>query len=287
LCNRINNLKEKDMTTLLVTTDLSNNSKTAIRFALQLASQTPCKLVFYHAIEFFPPPLWSKEEVDDYVKTQKETAHKDLGRFLDTVFRTSAQPYTPFESVVETSMNVDKSIIACAQNVEAEFICIGTHGAGLLKKVIGTNASKLVNTSPIPVIVVPKNYRTKPITKIGYSTDLADLNIELPIVQKLATRLNAKVDVFHFDYNLHDYEQKTFDHFKTKYQSNNVVFHDPIICLDYSLVENIQNAITKQKSSLCVMFTHQKPNWFEQFFFESKTATMTFDMKVPLVAYSK
>ncbi len=39
------------MKTILVPTDFSTNSKAGIRFALYLASKTPCKLVFYSAIE--------------------------------------------------------------------------------------------------------------------------------------------------------------------------------------------------------------------------------------------
>lgn len=45
----------KNKATILVTTDFSTNAKAAIRFALQLATQMPCKLVFYHVLEFMTP----------------------------------------------------------------------------------------------------------------------------------------------------------------------------------------------------------------------------------------
>jgi hypothetical protein len=35
------------------------------------------------------------------------------------------------------------------------------------------------------------------------------------------------------------------------------------------------------------MFTQQKDNWLERFFFESKTLDMAFDSKVPLLTMSK
>ena len=44
---------------------------------------------------------------------------------------------------------------------------MSTHGAGILEKFVGTNASSLVTYSPIPVIVVPRYYHTKRIEKRG------------------------------------------------------------------------------------------------------------------------
>jgi nucleotide-binding universal stress UspA family protein len=53
-------------TTLLVTTDFSSNSKAGIRFAIQLAKQTGCHLVFYHVIDRLTPTMWTKDAADIY-----------------------------------------------------------------------------------------------------------------------------------------------------------------------------------------------------------------------------
>ncbi len=52
----------KNKATLLVTTDFSTNSKSAIRFALQLATQMDCKLVYYHVLEFMTPLAWHESK---------------------------------------------------------------------------------------------------------------------------------------------------------------------------------------------------------------------------------
>ena len=53
---------------ILVTTDFSTNSKAGIRFALQLAAQMPCKLVFYHIVELLTPTSWGKNETAQFVE---------------------------------------------------------------------------------------------------------------------------------------------------------------------------------------------------------------------------
>ncbi len=63
-------------------------------------------------------------------------------------------------------------LVAYATKIQADFICISTRGAGVFKKIIGTTTSALIDTCPLPIFVIPKKYRTTPIQKIGYASDL-------------------------------------------------------------------------------------------------------------------
>lgn len=276
------------MTTILVTTDFSTNSKAGIRFALQLASQTPCKLVFYHALELMTPTAWRKEDAIKFVENAIKKVNKELDSFIKPIFRqTKIQP-NAYENVVDIGMGVDNMTVNYAKEIQADYICMCTRGAGILKKIIGTNASTLVNTSPIPVIIVPHNYRIKPITKVGYASDFEKIDTELKTVTQLATSLKANVDVYHFYYQLHRTDNKAaFEAIKAKYESEKVSFYVPKLHLEQSLVENLQHAIKNKRPSMLVMFTKHKTNWFERFFFESKTVEMTYDIKVPLLAIRK
>jgi nucleotide-binding universal stress UspA family protein len=281
-------MKMKNKSTIVVTTDFSTNSKAAIRFALQIASQTPCNLVFYHCLPLMIPTGWSKEEGVLYAQTELKKGKKQLARFLKTVIKQSKKPNTPYEYDVEIDMNVDNAIIKYAQKIQADYICMCTRGAGILKKFIGTNASNLVNTSPIPVLVIPKNYRVKPITKVAYSSDFESIDHELTIVKAFTASLKAKADVYHFHYEVHETNSKeTFKRIVNKYKTENVAFHIPRLYLEYSLLENLQFMLKKDKPSILVMFTQQKQNWFERIMFDSKTADMAFDIKIPLLAIRK
>jgi nucleotide-binding universal stress UspA family protein len=278
----------KNKATLLVTTDFSTNSKAAIRFALQLAKQMPCKLIFYHVLEFMTPLAWHEDRANAFTDLQIEKGTKELDGFLKGIYKQANMPADDYDYTVEVGMDVDERVIKHAQRIKADFICMSTRGAGVLKKFIGTNASALVNTSPIPVFVVPKNYRIKPITKVAYASDFENIQPELALVKDVAGLLNAPIDVYHFHYKVHETGSKTaFQGVIDKYQSKNVAIHVPPIFLEYSLIDNMQLMIKKEKPSILVMFTKEKHGWLERFFIESRTADMTFDIKIPLLAIRK
>ena len=58
------------MTKILVTTDLSANSKAGIRFAAQLALKTGADLVFYNVIGVMKPTSWSDKKYKSYAEVQ-------------------------------------------------------------------------------------------------------------------------------------------------------------------------------------------------------------------------
>jgi nucleotide-binding universal stress UspA family protein len=278
----------KNKALILVTTDFSTNSKAGIRFAIQLAAQTQSKLVFYHVVELLTPTSWSKEDAMTFVNNTIKTGEEQLNTFLKDIYSHYPAPNFQQETVVELGTDVDNLIINYAKQIGADFICMSTHGAGILEKFVGTNASSLVSHSPIPVIVVPRYYHTKRIEKIGYASDFEHIDHEMPIIQAFAASLNAQLDVYHFHYKVHETNTKAvFETIKNKYAAKNIVFHQPQICLDYSLVENLQRIIDKEKPSILVMFTRQNVNWVERFFIESKTVDMAFNSKIPLLTMSK
>jgi nucleotide-binding universal stress UspA family protein len=276
------------MTTILVTTDFSANSRAGVRFAMQLASQMPCKLVFYNALEVIAPTSWSKQEAADFIANETEGCRKEMARFIKNTLKKTYQDNVAYDYVVEINTDIDNAIVAYAQKINADYICMSTRGAGTMKKWIGTNASTLVSTSPIPVIVVPKSYRFKPITKVGYSSDFENFGKEIKTVGKLASALNSTIDVYHFSYQLHESESQTeLEEIEEKYASDNIAFFVPKLKIEYSLVDNLRHVVKRQKPSILVMFTKHTHNWFERFFYSSKTADMTFDIKVPLLAFRK
>ncbi len=276
------------MTTILVTTDFSSNSKSGIRFAIQLASQTPCKLVFYSALELMKPTSWSKEETAEYAQKETLNSKNQLKKFLKAIFKKVGKEDVSYDYEVEMGMTVDNFIVNYAKKINADYICMSTRGAGTLKKIMGTNASTLVNTSPIPVIVVPQNYRTKPINKVGYSSDFENIDTELALIKKFTEPLKVPIDVYHFNYKMHDADAKDqIADVIMDYQSQGITFHMPKLLLENSLVENLQKTIKKEKPSILAMFTDQKHSWLERLFLDSKTADMTFDLKIPLLAFKK
>ena len=72
---------------ILVTTDLSENSKAGLRFAMLLASQHKVELAFFHSYYVMKPTSWSDAAYAAYEKTEAEKIQSNLKRFVEAIYK--------------------------------------------------------------------------------------------------------------------------------------------------------------------------------------------------------
>lgn len=275
------------MKTILITTDFSANSKSAIRFAIQMSSQTTCKFVFFSVLELTTPTSWSKLETEKFLHSELLRGEEQLKRFLEKTFKQLNVSNLDYRYAVQIGHAVSDMIVAYAQKNNADFICMGTRGAGTLQKIMGTHASKMVNSSPIPVIVVPKSYGLRSIQKVGYSSDLENLTDEMPTVLSFSGLFGVPTEVYHFTILNTKATKAKEAELNAAYQNNLCSFYCKPRKVEDTFVENLQRTVKNRKPSVLVMFSKYKPNWIERLFFSGFTAGMTFDIKIPLVSFRK
>ena len=272
--------------TILVPTDFSVNSKGGIRFALQLASQSKMFLVFYHCIPYMKPTRWSDATYDAYVKEEKENARKELVKLIKSVSPSVKRSVAEF--VVQQGTDVREAIVGYAQEIKASAICMSTRGAGRLSKIIGTHTSGIINTSPIPVFVIPKNYRKTPLKHILYASDLNQIKQELKQVRDFAKRFNAKISVYHYDYLADvDAAKKKLEQVAKRYERPDIKFKFQKFNVDQSLGQHLVKDVRRSKAALAILFTNQKRGWFDKLFLSSKSVDAALDSKVPLLVLPK
>ncbi len=272
----------------MVTTDFSVNSKAGIRFALQLAKQTKSKLIFFHSQELPKPTRWSLEKYNTYAAVELKKTHARLRQFIDKISHQTGLKAREAQFVVAEGYKVDEAVIDFAKHTKANYICMSTRGAGALKKLIGTTASAILTTSPIPVIVVPKTYRVSPISHILYSSDFNNLHGEINRVAGFAKPMKARVSVYHYDFLLPLKEVKIkLEKMAAKHVSKSVKFYFQRLQVENSLNYHLQKDIKKARPNLVVLFTKQKRGWYERIFLSSKSAALSFDTKTPLLVFRK
>lgn len=273
---------------ILVTTDLSKNSKSGIRFAIQLASQNQSSLIFYQLIDVQKPTRWNEERYALFAQQEVANAKKKLNYFVAEVYKQSGIRPGKYDCVVQIGSAAGENIIKYALKIKAAFICMGTRGAGRLRRIWGTHTSTVLTHSPIPVFAVPKNYRRARIDHILYSTDLERLKIELKQLKKVADAIKAKVTVLHFDYLYELKEtQIKLDKIARRYKASGVKFYFKKLNIENSLDVHLMKAIRRLKPSLVVLFTKQNRDWYERLFLSSKSAEVSFDTKKPLLIFPK
>lgn len=274
---------------LIVTTDFSVNSKGAIRFAQTLANQSNnIEVTFYHSVQFMKPGSWTDAFYKTYKQEETERMTAQLKKFVFSTIGKAKQKFVKINFVIDAASSTEKDIVRYAEKNKIDFICIATQGAGLLRKIMGTHTSYIVNHSSIPVLVIPSHYRAKPIKNVTYLSDFENLKKELSMISKFSVPAKCKLEVLHyssiiwdakkFERNKNLFNQDAYKDIKLNILKNN---------LELPLVKRVSQYVAKSKPQLLVMFTKREKSFFETIFLPSKSAELTFSTKVPVLIYSK
>ena len=279
---------QNKMDKILVTTDFSSNSKAGLRFAIQLATQQKYELTFFHSYYIMKPTSWNDATSAAYEKAEADKIQKKLNQFVESVYKNMGVVSKNIKCVIKSSVPTDSNISDYAYENKFNFICISTRGAGIFKKIFGTNTSNLINHSTIPVIAVPHNYHSSKITSILYVSDLVNLKNELKKVVEFTRPLKAKVELLHFHYPAEiTNNKKMMNEAVKKISKHNIKLHLEDINLAETLITNIEAAIRKSKPSMMIMFTRQNRSFFDKIFLSSKSAEYSFNAKIPLLVFNK
>ncbi|MCU0419747.1 MAG: universal stress protein [Cyclobacteriaceae bacterium] len=146
------------MKRILVPCDFSDPAVQAFKFAAQIASQSKGQITLLNVVEIpvmhdtVLMPVLSFEEA--FLKDAKEKAEKN---FLKMKERWAKEVKVDYQVVYGATANTIREV---AEEIKADVIVMGTHGASGLKEwVIGSNAEKIVRTSSIPVIAIKKQVK--------------------------------------------------------------------------------------------------------------------------------
>ena len=276
------------MNKILVTTDFSDNSKSALLFAIQLATQNNCKLTILNVHHIPTPTAWNAVRIEEYEREQTAMTEDKLKVFVEKINAGSQIPAANIDSVVKISIFPNAVIKDYAVENKFDFICISTRGAGQLKRILGTHTENLINHSAIPVIAVPHDYETTAITSILYASDLENYKKEIIKVIAFAKPLNASIELLHLSTVL----EKTTDLVNiekavAKIAAYHIDFNLTERNPNVSLITDMEIAIKKKKPSMMIMFTEQNRSWFEKIFLSSYSAEYSFNAKVPLLVFNK
>lgn len=278
------------MKKILVPTDFSGNSKAGIRFAIRMAAKMRAQLIFFHSVsEFMSSMITAEAAVVPHLSDLKRETEK-LKKFILGIYRSmGVRPPANIKFVVESAMFAGESILSAAKRLKAGLIVLSTHGAGGLEKIIGTSTGTLITKSSVPVLAVPKDYRYAGIAEIMYASDLDNLKTELLQLVPLAKMLNVPVRVVHFDYfrgQMRDID-KTFKSATARIRYKKVSLQSVPAAVNFSLIRQIEKYTRGKKKTILAMFARQDRSLFEKIFLGSKTRSLSFRIKIPLLSMKK
>jgi len=164
---------------------------------------------------------------------------------------------------------------------------MGTHGAtGVQKVLVGTNAAAMIQDSPVPVIIVPRDATFHGFKKVAYATDMENVNEELSTVCQFVKPFNGSINVLHVvpeDVKSDIDPKQTKTNLIAKMKYDKITFH---IAENNNVAEALDNFMIDKKVDILVMFTH-KLTFFEKLFSRSVTRKIAFHSHLPMLTFNK
>lgn len=184
------------MKRILVPCDFSEPAVQAFKFAVEIAKKQAGEIVLLHVIELpvmhdtVLMPTLSFEEA--YLKGVKADALKNFEQ-MKSKWATDVPRVTMVIEYGPTTPTIQQ----CIDDQRIDLVVMGTHGASGLKEfLVGSNAEKVVRTSPVPVIAL-KN-PVKEIRNIVFPNTLNTEQEELTMkVKDLQHAFGAKLHVLY------------------------------------------------------------------------------------------
>lgn len=189
---------------ILWATDFSEEAGEALYYADMFARAFNADLLALHVVPDFSQALYNTAM----------SVKGDLVRRVDEIKQTAEQEFEkirekknlPFTSIVKEGKPYEK-IVETAEEENADLIVLGKHGMSALEKLfIGSVTTRVLRSSPVPMLITKKKSPKHDIKKILVPTDFSEHEeVERDYAFELAEGLGAELNLLHV-MELHDYQ---------------------------------------------------------------------------------
>lgn len=171
------------MKTILVPVDFSDNSKSALDYAILLAKKLSMELTLLHVFQS------SMAELSD--------AEKELELWKAAVI--SSEGSLKCKTILVEKGDLTEEIIKLINNNTADLVVMGTKGiTGLAEVFLGSNTARVIERASCPVIAIPQDYLFTEIKKIVFATNYHDSDVpSIRFMVKLSKLFDAELIVVH------------------------------------------------------------------------------------------
>jgi nucleotide-binding universal stress UspA family protein len=182
---------------ILVPTDFSSAANNALLYAAGIAQHYRAQIDLFHAytipvLTARGKPVLTNPQV---ARANRQVAEEELEKTKKIVSRQNLLSVNSTAIPINWQMELAEVI----HNQKADLIVMGTTGASGLKKIfMGSNAARVIQNSPVPVLAVPEHAEFRAYLKIGLAYDGLQIKEfrKLSIINSFKNTLNASIQVF-------------------------------------------------------------------------------------------
>ncbi len=273
------------MDTIIITTDFSESAMNATRYAVELAKAIGVsRMVLYNS--YYNAPAATNipvAEIDTTLAHEGsllalEIVEREIGLILGSNSDITLE-------LVANGVPLTLGVEQLAEKWRAGLVVVGTTGkSGLEKFLMGSNTVNLASSSPVPLLIVPKEAVFAPIEKIVFACDLKQVTRSTPVpeiswwLEKLQAKLlvlNVTLEGKRFDPDIISEQYKMhelLDGFRPEYHYEE----------GDDIAEEIADFAEDEEAGL-VITVPKSYGFFEGLFRRSVSKLLTDKTEVPLL----
>jgi len=272
-------IKIDSMKKVLLTTDFSENARSAIEYGLQLFGS---ENVQYTLLNTYKEPGSSTAAMVSIV----EYLHQESKNCLAEELKSLKDAFPDF-SIETLSLHgsLYPVVNGLASKGKADYVVIGTRGASQIQNFfLGSNTMDALKNVQIPTVIVPTNHSYSDIDNIALAVDFKPLTDFSPLdpVVELARAKDSKISAFHVQENDNDTMTDTSSEIQRLFEYLGDITHQFDNCKNENVAAGIGNYM-KDADAQILAIVARKHNFLERLFQKSITKEVSLLASFPML----
>lgn len=269
------------MKKILLATDFSDDASTAFEFSILLTQKCKGELIIVHT---YMPPYVDAATPISLIDTMQQEIVESYQQKLDKMVNTASEIGISASSELVIS-SVAVGVGTTVEKKQIDYLVIGKTGdTGFLAKLVGNNATDIIESVRVPTFVIPKAEKAVVgIEKILYGTQLEFDELEqLATTVELAKLMNAELSLVHVNAP-NQMDIRNDETFLIDIRSTFVEENLKIEVVEAKNVENgVKEAIDRFESDMLVV-SSQNRSFISQLFNPSTSQALVDSVNIPVV----
>lgn len=278
------------MKKILVTTDFSKNSESAIYYAIDLAKLFKAEVEILNS--FVTVPAIGIDGGPGVMnETVMESGIENNEKRLDDLIAGLDKDHVKEISISRHVASGDPVIAICQRIEDAniDLVIMGTQGESRFEEMLfGSTTVDVMKQANCPVLAIPPDSKFYGIKKIVYATDLEELDIEvIKHLCEFAEVFDAEVIVFHTFLEDNMTAQEDADEFNLLLKQNVQYAKLKKESITYSNTYDAILEVIKKDLANMVVMREKKRGIFSRLFHPDMVKRINYHTTIPLLTYNE
>jgi len=270
---------------ILVPIDFSESSKNALKSAIRIAKKSGARITLVNAVHVHTPlPHLKGGKLVEAVLADYEYQVREAFHELESeIVELKDVPHDEDRFIAYLT----DAIYTETQTRAIDLIVMGSRSEHTLgERLLGSNATEIIRTSTVPVLVIPENCTGFEPQRIGFASDFMKMQDygSFKILTALATLFNAELMIFHIADTIDEEKQAQINRIKKNLEPLEK-FSIRIVAADSAVKGIVEFTHSHQLDILALM--PRRHNLFERLFVTSVTKAIAIDIDIPLLTFQE